>query len=208
MVMFLLNRLIRLFSSGATDEAQAKCLEQSAAFVLTPCCLGKVKHALVFASADAAGTQGQGGKTGKDGGAGGGAAGAAGAAGSGSSSKLGDAHMEHRTSKDDSGAGDNSAATATTGNAGEMEEPSTKPTKRPKNKAVLKEGIGGGSTLIYPRSSWLRCEMSLGSYFQLVRLSDYSVRKVEEATPAQLGSKALMDADRLALAAEAGYVNK
>lgn len=68
----------------ATDLAQAKCIENNATFILTPCCVGKIRHAL-------AGNIGNNSSDGSDnGGSGGGGAssGSGGSGGSGGSAAL------------------------------------------------------------------------------------------------------------------------
>ena len=66
------------------------------------------------------------------------------------------------------------------------------------------KGANGLNTpVVYPRSAWLQSKMDLEAYLHLVRLSDYNTAK--SATASQLASKELMDADRLAVAIEAGY---
>jgi len=61
----------------------------------------------------------------------------------------------------------------------------------------------GGAQLQYPRSSWLRQRLKVSEYLQLVRLCDCNGS--DAAGGAAAASKQLLDADRLALAAEAGY---
>ncbi|CAE8626246.1 unnamed protein product [Polarella glacialis] len=115
-----------------TDLAQAKCIEHRAAFVLTPCCLGNIKHVI-----------------------------------------RGDFR-----------------------NQGVPENIRSKP-------------LDCDSQLQYPRSAWLRQEMGISEYLDLVRLCDCNSIGAD-CNPgayenAAVTSKELLDADRLALAVEAGY---
>jgi len=131
----------------ATDMAQALCLRHGAVFVLTPCCLGKIKHVLC--------------------------------------EEEGQENSPDIVAKTPPVADTPPVVLTAT----------TVATDGPHDETAAT------LTLSYPRSRWLQERMTKADYMRLVRLSDFT----QQASDAQVASKRLMDTDRLAYAAEAGY---
>ena len=183
---------------GATDVAQQLCVERGAAFILTPCCVGKIKHLL---SSNLASTSAKIAKHAKTA-----AAERAKAAVAARKIRAGDSlspAVESKvtaleikfssTSKEISALADRISAASD-------------------RVVTLCERLGGteehvkdsqpDSRVRYPRSQWLAERMELPEYIHLVRLADYNHHTIAGA---QRRSKQLLDADRLSFAAERGY---
>ena len=80
------------------------------------------------------------------------------------------------------------------------------------NEKVVKGRVDGrpptvnrNNDLTYPRSRWLREELTLKDYAAMTSLGDCTVAVEEEDGNIRMRGKRLLDADRLALAREAGY---
>ena len=125
---------------GATDVAQLKAMKHRAVFVLTPCCMGKIRHSINNNMLNK-----------KD-------------------------YMsihEIRREQDKETTGD------------------------------MEASVEGGEGVVYPRSEWLRTQLALPEYIEMIRLSDHSEK--DSMRDSFIASKRLMDADRCTVAAEAGY---
>lgn len=66
--------------------------------------------------------------------------------------------------------------------------------------------VNRNNDLTYPRSRWLREELTLKEYAAMTSLGDCTVAVEEEEGNIRMRGKRLLDADRLALAREAGYL--
>lgn len=169
---------------GASDVAQAKAMRHGAVFVLTPCCMGKIRHAIkrdyqsVHQQRRNANRKQQ------------------------QVEELGNEPM-------------GVLEEAILNHQGDAPEPETSQDKKavqvpsqPSDTAIVMRAAGagdaieGGTGMVYPRSAWLRGELPLEDYLEIIRLSDHSSHAAGEAYTA---SKRLIDADRCTAAAEAGY---
>ena len=171
----------------ATDAAQAACLDRGAAFVLTPCCVGKIKRVLqaqLHAEAQAAGKaiperDPEDGSECEPG-----------------TPESGDRHRDGATAEAGVLPPRQQEARADgdwDGGGGEGDHATSSGPARPSTVPVLR----------YPRSSWLGKRMATTSYLHLIRLADFN--RENAARAAFVRSKQLIDLDRAMVAVEAGY---
>lgn len=159
-------------------QAQAKCIENKAAFILTPCCVGKIKHLLVksgggtVGNVDSSGVSGSADVDGDDhnldhdhDGLGGRNLESLGAAAVDSKVQGGPGGGGGGVGGGDGGNGGGSSG----GGDGDAAASSKRSYHR---RRYVDSQVK--RALKYPRSEWLRSEMTVDDYVKLVRLSDYN----------------------------------
>jgi len=154
---------------GATDVAEEKAIGNGAVFVLTPCCMGKIRHSIKR-----------------------------------------DYQSVHQQRREEGrtqilpqkGAPPGVLAEGIYGDEAESSPAAGAVVDQDRHAAGEEEDIEGSAGIVYPRSGWLRGQLGLEDYLEIIRLSDHSSLTAGDAYTA---SKRLMDADRCTVAAEAGY---